>query len=68
MAHASALHRERVDLLHRAGAALHGLREVAERGDDLDAMGVLVAVVAVFVLSIVGILTAITLTLYFTTG
>jgi hypothetical protein len=68
MAHATALQREPVRLLHRAAGKLHELRETAERGDDVGAIAVLVATVAVFVFSIVGILTAVTLTLYFTTG
>jgi hypothetical protein len=68
MAHATALQRQPVRLLHKAAARLHELREAAERGDDLGAIAVALATVAVFVFSIVGILTAVTLSLYFTTG
>jgi hypothetical protein len=68
VAHAAAIQREPVRLLHRAGARLHALREAAERGDDVGAIALIVAVVAVFVFSIVGILTAVTLSLYFTSG
>jgi hypothetical protein len=62
------LHREPLGLRHRAAAKLHQLHEAAERGDDLGAMAVVVATVAVFVLSIAAILTAIALSLYFTMG
>ena len=68
VAHATALERGPVSLRRRAAARLHGLQEVAERGDDLGAVAVVVVAVAVFVFSIVGILTAVTLSLYFTTG
>ena len=68
MAHATALEREPVRLLHRAGAKLHELRDAAERGDDVGAIALIVAVVAVIVFSIVAILTAVTLSLYFTSG
>jgi hypothetical protein len=68
VAHATALERGPVSLRRRAAARLHGLHEVAERGDDLDAIAVVVAVVALFVFSIVAMLTAVTLSLYFTTG
>lgn len=68
MAHATVLQREPLRLLHHAAAKLHQLREAAERGDDLGAIAVVLATVAVFVFSIVGILTAVTLSLYFTTG
>jgi len=68
VAHATALQREPVRLLHRAGAKLHELREAAERGDDVGAIALIVVVVAIFVFSIVGILTAVTLSLYFTSG
>lgn len=68
VAHATALERRPVRIRRRAAARLHGLHEAAERGDDLDAIAVVIAAVAVFVFSIVGILTAIALSLYFTTG
>ena len=68
MAHATAVRRPSLQLRRRAAARLHGLHEAAERGDDVDAIAVIVVTVAVFVFSIVGILTAITLSLYFTTG
>lgn len=68
MAHATAVREGPVTLRRRAAAKLHGFHERAERGDDLDAIAVIVAAVAVFVFSIVGILTAITLSLYFTAG
>jgi hypothetical protein len=68
VAHATALERGPVSLRRRAAARLHGLQEVAERGDDLDAIGVVIVAVALFVFSIVGILTAVALSLYLTTG
>jgi hypothetical protein len=70
MAHATPtlLHREPVGLRHRAGAKLHELHEAAERGDDLGGIAVVVATVALFVLSIAAVLTAVALTLYFTMG
>jgi Flp pilus assembly protein TadB len=43
-------------------------QESAGRGDDLGAMIVLFAAVALFVFLIVGIVTAVGLTLYFTAG
>jgi hypothetical protein len=68
MAHATAVPRTSVGLRGRASAKLKGLREEAECGDDLGAIAIVVAAVAVFVFSIVGILTGIALTLYFTAG
>ena len=68
MAHATATRQPSARLRRRAAAKLHGFQETAQRGDDLDAIAVIVVAVAVFVFSIVGILTAITLSLYFTAG
>lgn len=68
MAHATAVPQPSAQLRRRVAAKLHRFQETAQRGDDLDAIGVIVVAVAVFVFSIVGILTAITLSLYFTAG
>jgi hypothetical protein len=68
MAHAAALRGASVELRRRAATKLRGLHEAAERGDDVDAIAVVVAAVVVFVFAIVGVLTAITLSLYFTAG
>ena len=68
MGHATALRRGPVGLRERTAERLHELHAAAERGDDIDAIGVLVATVTAFVFSIVGIVTAITLTLYLTVG
>jgi hypothetical protein len=68
MAHATAVRQPSAQLRQRAAAKLHGLQETAQRGDDVDAIGVIVLTVAIFVFSIVGVLSAITLSLYFTVG
>lgn len=68
MAHATAVRGGPVELRRRVAAKLHEFHERAERGDDLDAIAVIVFAVTLFVFSIVGILTAITLSLYFTAG
>jgi hypothetical protein len=68
MVHATAVRGGSVQLRRRATAKLHGFQETAQRGDDLDAIAVIMVAVTVFVFSIVGILTAITLSLYLTVG
>ena len=68
MAHTTAVRQPSAQLRRSAAAKLHGFQEKAQRGDDVDAIAVIVVTVAIFVFSIVGILTAITLSLYFTTG
>lgn len=66
MAHATAVRQPSARLRRHAAATLHGFQETAQRGDDVDAIAVIVLTVTIFVFSIVVILTAITLSLYFT--
>jgi hypothetical protein len=68
VAHATAVPGTSIRLRRRAAARLHELHETAERGDDIDAMAVVVTTVALFVFSIVGVVTALALALYFTGG
>lgn len=68
MAHATAVPRTSLRLRRRVADRLHQVQAKAERGDDLGAMLVVLAAVAVFVFSVVGIVTAIGLWLYFTAG
>lgn len=67
MAHVHGLRlQQRLGLRGTLGPRLRELHETVERGQDADALAILVAVVALFVFTVVGLVMSIDFLIYFT--